>query len=161
MASPELDVERWAEEQFGDCELGDVRRTKRLVKLAGQAAAFPDGSTPAQTESWADCKAAYRLFDEADVSFEALCEPHWQSTRLRTEGTWLLIGDTTQIEFGIFREVSGLSPTGDGGGRGFFLHSELMVAADSEEIVGLADAAGRLRHNGQSATLGERISLRS
>lgn len=140
MASPELDVERWAEKQFGDCKLGDARRTKRAVKLARQAAAYPDGSTPAQTESWADCKAAYRLFDEDDVSFEALCEPHWQSTRSRTEGIWLLIGDTTQVEFGIFREVSGLSPTGDGGGRGFFLHSELMVAADSEEIVGLAGA---------------------
>lgn len=140
MASLELDVEKWAEEQFGNCELGDVRRTKRAMKLAAQAAAFPDGSTPAQTESWADCKAAYRFFDGNDVSFEAICEPHWKATRSRTDGTYLLIGDTTQIEFGIFREVSGLGPTGDGGGRGFFLHSELMVAADSEEIVGLAGA---------------------
>ena len=140
MASLTLDVDQWAEQTFGECQLGDTRRTKRAVKLAAQAATCPDGSTPRQTESWADCKAAYRLFDEDDVSFEALCEPHWQSTRCRTESTWLLIGDTTQVEFGIFREVSGLGPTGDGGGRGFFLHSELMVAADSEEIVGLAGA---------------------
>ena len=140
VASLELDVNQWAEEQFGECELGDARRTQRVVKLAVQAATFPDGSTPAQTESWGDCKAAYRFFDQDDVSFEAICEPHWRSTRSRTGGTWLLIGDTTQIEFGIFREVSGLGPTGDGGGRGYFLHSELMVAADSEEIVGLAGA---------------------
>jgi hypothetical protein len=138
VAHLELDVDEWAEEQFGNCRLGDGRRTKRAVKLAAQAATFPNGSTPAQAESWADCKATYRFFDADDVSFEALCEPHWQSTRSRQQGTWLLIGDTTQVEFGIFREVSGLGPTGDGGGRGFFLHSELMVSAETEEIVGLA-----------------------
>lgn len=136
----ELDVDRWAEENFGNCQLGDARRSLRAVKLAAQAAAFPDGSTPAQTESWACCKAAYRFFDADDVSFEAICEPHWESTCDRSEGTWLLIGDTTQVEFGIFREISGLGPTGDGGGRGFFLHSALMVSADTEEIVGLAGA---------------------
>ena len=72
MACLELDVAKWAEEQFGNCRLGDERRTRRAVKLATQAASFPDGSTPAQTESWADCKAAYRFFNEDDISFEAL-----------------------------------------------------------------------------------------
>lgn len=110
------------------------------MKLTAQAAAFPEGSTPAQTESWADCKAADRCFDEDEVSLEAIGKPHWPAARSRTEGTWLLLGDTTQVDFGSFREVSGLGPTGDGGGRGFFLHSELMVAADSEELVGLAGA---------------------
>ena len=51
----------------------------------------------------------YRLFDQDDVTFRALCEPHWQLTRARNGGTWLLIGDTTEIEFGIQRDVSGLA----------------------------------------------------
>ncbi len=33
MSSLTLDVAQWAEQQFGACELGDKRRTKRLVKL--------------------------------------------------------------------------------------------------------------------------------
>jgi len=136
----ELEIDKWAEQNFGDCELGDVRRTKRTVKLAAQAATHPDGSTPEQTEVWSDCKAAYRLFDQDDVTFAALCEPHWRLTRDRTGGTWLLIGDTTEIEFGIRREVSGLGPTGDGGGRGFFLHSSLMINAETDDIAGLAGA---------------------
>ena len=46
-----LETKEWARVTFGECELGDQRRTKRLVKLAEQTAAWPDGSTPAQTET--------------------------------------------------------------------------------------------------------------
>jgi len=140
MAMLELDIDKWAEENFGECQLGDARRTKRAVKLAAQVGARPDGSTPEQTECWADCKAAYRLFDQADVTFEALCEPHWHNTLAQTRETWLLIGDTTEIEFGYDRAVSGLGPVGNGSRRGFFLHSSLMINAATEEIAGLAKA---------------------
>ena len=128
----------WAEQNFGNCQLGDARRTRRAVTLAAQAASHPDGSTPIQTETWADCKAAYRLFDQDDVTFEGLCEPHWQLTREQAGGTWLLIGDTTQLEFG--RDLPGLGPTGDGKGFGFLLHSSLMIDAETEEVAGLAGA---------------------
>lgn len=140
MAMLELGIDKWAEQNFGECELGDARRTKRAVKFAAQVAADPDGSTPAQTEVWADCKAAYRLFDQDDVTFRALCEPHWQLTRARSGGTWLLIGDTTEISFSLQRDVSGLGPTGDGVGQGFLLHSSLMIDDESDEIAGLAGA---------------------
>jgi hypothetical protein len=140
VAKLELDVKRWAEQQFGACELGDRRRTKRAVTLAASVAAHPDGSTPDQTETWSDCKAAYRLFDQENVTFRALCQPHWQATRAQSEGTWLLIGDTTEIDFPTYRQIEGLGPTGNGGGRGFFLHSSLMIHAESEEIAGLAAA---------------------
>lgn len=143
MATVELDVEKWAQQNFGDCQLGDARRNKRAVKLAAQMAAHPDGSTPTQTESWADCKAAYRLMSEENVSFEALCEPHWQQTRAQStqsSGTFLLIGDTTEFDFGSHRDVQGLAPNGNGGGLGFLLHSSLMVGAQTDEVVGLAAA---------------------
>ena len=132
MAHLELDISRWANQQFGDCKLGDKRRTKRIVKLAEQVAAHPDGSTPEQTHEWGDCKAAYRLFDSDDVSFGTICEPHWQLTRAQIEGTWLLIGDTTEIDFGIHRETTGLGPTGNGGGLGFLLHSSLATLSRSK-----------------------------
>ena len=134
----ELDVNRWAEQQFGECELGDKRRTQRAVKVAGQFAADPSASTTRQTESWADCKAVYRLMNEEDVTFRALAEPHWRQTRARTSGHYLLLGDTTTLDFGSHRNVEGLGPVGDGGGRGFLLHSSLMVSAAGEEIFGLA-----------------------
>jgi Transposase DNA-binding/Transposase Tn5 dimerisation domain len=138
MVSFTLPPRQWAEEQFAACELGDFRRTRRAVEVAATFAANPSGSTPHQTENWADLKATYRLFDSDGVTFESLASPHWQQTRSRTSGHWLLLGDTTELDFGIHRAVKGLGPTGNGGGYGFHLHSALMVAADSEEIVGLA-----------------------
>jgi Transposase DNA-binding/Transposase Tn5 dimerisation domain len=133
-----LDAAEWAAENFGTCELGDARRTRRAVQVARQMAECPNGSTPNQTENWSDLKAVYRLFAEEDVTFNALAEPHWQATRRRARGVVLLIGDTTETDFGIHREVTGLGPTGDGWGRGFFLQSSLMVDAKTQEILGLA-----------------------
>ena len=75
MSSLTLNVSQWAEQQFGTCELGNKRRTKRLVKLASQVATKPDAATPKQTESWADCKAAYRLVKQEKVTFDAVIAP--------------------------------------------------------------------------------------
>lgn len=133
-----LDVAQWAQENFGTCDLKDARRTRRAVKVAQHMAEHPAGSSPAQAERWSDLKAMYRLFDEQDVTFTALASPHWQHTRAQARGTVLLLGDTMETDFGIHRQVQGLGPTGDGDGRGFFLHSSLMVLAQTGEIMGLA-----------------------
>src|SRR5258708_531938 len=133
-----LDVAEWAEKQFGSCRLGNLLRSRRAVKVAIQFASNPDASAPDQIDRWPDLKAAYRLFDQDDVTFTALAEPHWQQTRGLATGTCLLISDTMETDFGIHRQVDGLGPTGDGGGRGFMLHSSLMVQANTREVIGLA-----------------------
>ena len=135
-----LETKEWAEATFGECELGDQRRTKRLVRLAEQTAARPDGSTPEQTESWADCRAAYRLFDQEDVTFQEIIRPHCEQTRAscRPGDVKLLINDTTEVDYGYSRRAAGLGPTGNGFGRGFFLHSALMVDASNGCVDGLA-----------------------
>ena len=138
MSTLTLDVGEWAQENFGGCDLGDVRRTRRAVTVARQMAEHPDGSTPDQAEDWSDLKAMYRLFDAAEATFTALATSHWRRTRSLARGTVLLIGDTTETDFGIRRSVQGLGPTGDGYGLGFFLHSSMMVDAASGEILGLA-----------------------
>jgi hypothetical protein len=135
-----LDVAQWAEAQFGSCELGDVRRTRRAVKAASRFALSPDATTPQQIECWSDLKAAYRLLSQEPVTFRSLAEPHWQRTRTSAKGVCLLISDTTETNFGMRRHVqsANLGPTGNGKGRGFMLHSSLMVMADTREVVGLA-----------------------
>jgi hypothetical protein len=133
-----LDVLQWAEKQFGSCHLGNIARTRRAVKTAIQFAANPDASTPDQMERWSDLKAAYRLFDQEQVTFTALAEPHWQQTRALGTGTCLLIGDTMATDFGVHRHIKGLDSSSNGNGRGFLLHSSLMVQADTREVIGLA-----------------------
>jgi len=117
----------WARAEFGECQLGDRRRVERAVKYAQHVAAQPDGGTPEQTEGWSDCQAAYRLFDCPDVTFERLAEPHWQRTRASARGAVLLIDDTTETDYGRGSSVTGLGPTGNGGGDGCYLHSSLFV----------------------------------
>jgi len=133
----ELDVNVWAKQQFESCELGDARRTARAIKVAAQFAADPSASTPDQTETWSDCKAAYRLFDEEDVTFATLAEPHWRQTVAEAHGHCLLIGDTTIVSFGADRAIEDLGII-EGRTFGYLLHSALMVDADSEAILGLA-----------------------
>jgi len=135
-----LETKAWARSTFGDCELGDRRRTTRLIKVAEQAAARPDGSTPEQTESWGDCKAAYRLFDQDDVTFTEIIRPHCEQTRssCRPGDVKLIVNDTTEVDYGYSRRATGLGPTGNGFGRGFFLHSALMVDAADGRVDGLA-----------------------
>jgi hypothetical protein len=135
----------WAEEQFGQCELKDLRRTRRLTEVAASVLCHPSGSLPEQTTDMADLKAAYRLFACADVSFESIAGPHWEQTRQRPPGTYLVLDDTTELDFGIHRGIPGMGRTGNGGGWGFLLHSALVVRAEGEEVIGLAGQTIRYR----------------
>jgi hypothetical protein len=113
-----------------------VRPTPQVAQVAARFAEFPDGSTPEPIELWSDLKAVYRLFDGDAVRCAALAEPHWRLRRAAARGTVLLLGDTTETDFGIHRRVTGLGPTGDGRGRGSLLHNSLMVDPASGEILG-------------------------
>lgn len=133
----ELEPEVWSERQFGTCHLGDERRTRRLVTYARQMAEKPDASTPRQTENWADCKAAYRLFEQQDVTFEAVTAVHYRNTLDSLSGTYLVISDTTEIDFGYQSPRVGLGRLTAKHRRGFFLHSALVVDAQDGQIMGL------------------------
>lgn len=107
-------------------------------RLAQQVVSHPSGGFLEQTATWADLKAAYHLLDRTEATFASIAEMHWQQTRRRSAGRYLVLGDTTELNFGVYRDIPGLGPTGNGGGWGFLLHSGLLVAAEGEEIFGLA-----------------------
>lgn len=134
------DPQTWAEREFGHCVLGDKRRNIRLIKLAKQVAARPDGSTPDQTETWGELKGAYRFFGEEDVTFQAIIAPHCERVRggCLSGDVKLILNDTTELDYTNLKQTTGLGPIGNGGGNGFFLHSGLMVDAASGHIEGMA-----------------------
>src|SRR4051812_32108810 len=70
------EARRWAETQFGTAELGDARRTHRLVSIMAAIARAPDESLPRQLGSLANAKAGYRLFDCGAVTRTAVMDPH-------------------------------------------------------------------------------------
>jgi hypothetical protein len=54
--------EDWAVEEFGAADLGDARRTQRLIALARRLAQSPHCSFPNALND-ADLKATWRFFD--------------------------------------------------------------------------------------------------
>lgn len=153
----QLDAAAWAKQQFGNCQLGDARRTKRLIQVAQQVANHPSGSFPQQIKDWGDLKAAYRLFDQDEVTFAAIASPHWEQTRAVGEGTYLVLGDTTEITFGHDPDIEGLSDIGNGSQQGFLLHNALLVEAETQTLLGVA---GQTIHYRQAAPKKESKSQR-
>lgn len=147
------DPATWAAIQFAAAQLGDRRRTRRLVTLAAQVAADPTSSLPKQTGDWGDLKAAYRLLDRPEATFAAIASPHWRATvEGAGAGRSLILDDTTEIDFGPTRKAAGLGPVGSGVGRGFLIHSGLMVAPGDEGVAGLA---GQILFHRRPAPKGE------
>ena len=152
MESVIQDTQMWTQTNFARAELGDVRRTKRLMILAAQVAADPSASLPEQTGTWNDLRAAYNLFDCEDVTFEAIAAPHWEQTKTTRSEILLILEDTTEIDYSLNRKIKDLSPVGSGTRQGFHLHSGLMVSAEDDRIHGLA---GQLIYHRQHISKGE------
>lgn len=140
---------QWAQKEFAFADLGDSRLTKRLVNVATNLAASPGGTLPQAFPEWAELKAAYRFFDNRRVDFQKVLQPHLEQTRLacREPGEYLIIEDSTTLDFSGHPRTEGLGVIGDGQGRGFELHSALAVRVEAwtleqrpeGQVVGLFD----------------------
>lgn len=134
------DNKHWVEDQFGDCQLGNRLRTKRLEKVASAMLTCPEKSLPKQNTKWSDLKAAYRLFDNERVTFDAVAEQHWKKTKTTNRGRHLLISDTTDIDHFSHPATTGLGQLGKGDGWGMQLHSCLVYSCNDKQIAGQAGA---------------------
>jgi Transposase DNA-binding len=131
--------EEWAVETFGAAELGDVRRTDRLIKLASALGENPSVSLPASMRNWADTHAAYQFLGNQAMSHEQIMAPHLAATYQEAAGRSqvLLIGDTTDVNLSTHKATTGLGPVGRGNkAKGFFVHSVLAVDAQDKQLLG-------------------------
>jgi hypothetical protein len=128
-----LPAAQWAQNEFGFAQLGDKRRNQRLVKIASHLAAHPGGTMPQAFPDWAELKAAYRFFSQKGVQFASVITPHLERTRTvcSAPGEYLIIEDTTLLDFSRHSATKHLGVIGDGGGRGFELHSALAVRVEA------------------------------
>src|SRR6266704_864182 len=108
--------DKWAVETFGTTELGDLRRTDRLVKMATVIAENPSASLPESMRNWAGTLAAYRFLDTEDITHEQIMLPHWISTRQEAmqRSRVLLAADTTDVNLSSHETAEGLGPIGRG-----------------------------------------------
>ena len=127
-----------ARAHFADAALGDNRRSKRLVTMAGQILSQPRGTLPTKIADPYQLDAAYRFFRSPGVSPDAIQAPHRRRTREeldRFEGVVLIAHDGTELNFTSLA-VPGLGVLGGKNQRGFVAHNSLAVT-ESGEVLGL------------------------
>lgn len=128
MELDEATVARIAHE-FAKLELGDPRRTRRVVEFVTAMARHPQQSLPSALETEAALEGAYRLLNNENVDLDDLLSEHRDRTvdRARAAGEVLVLHDTTTCSFEHAdpREI-GYLPTGK---AGLFAHVSLVVDA--------------------------------
>jgi hypothetical protein len=136
---------------FGRARLGDERRRSRLVALANQVASHPGGTLPKKLCSPPAYQGMYRLCKSESVTHSAVLETHRTLTLEKMRdypGTVLIIHDTTELDYSSRSSLQAdLGQIGDGGGRGYECHNSLAVAANSGELLGLANQILHRRAN--------------
>lgn len=137
----------WASETFGRCELGDARRTHRLVTMAGQLAAHTGASPAAACQGdTAAVEGTYRFLRNDAVDPEAIARAGFAATVRaleRCRGDILAPEDTTTLSYShAVREALGdIGGPGASYQRGFMVHSVLALDAQHGTTLGLLEQA--------------------
>jgi len=96
-----LDTTRWAVSEFADAELGDLRRTQRLVELAHALAQRPGAALPAACGNGAMRKAASRFFTNDAIVPADMLQSHIEATSSRRNAAPLVLAvhETTEAHW--------------------------------------------------------------
>ena len=125
----------WVRHEFTGIRLGDERLDKRLIKTAEMLAKSPQSPINEACRTWADTKAAYRLFDNPKARVQAILAPHVEATRKRVEqieGWVLCIQDTVFVSYGRHPHTKGLGPIGTSNAsheRGLIMHNAVAFTS--------------------------------
>jgi len=120
-----LDTTSWAVSEFADAELGDLRRTQRLVELAHALAQRPGAALPEACGNGAMLKAAYRFFTNDAIVPDDMLQSHIEATysRLNTAPLVLAVQDTTEANWTNLHVTEGLGPLGNSACHGLLVHT--------------------------------------
>lgn len=140
-----LDCRSFGERNFAGLQLGDARRTERLVSLADQLLRHPGGTLPHKLPDPADLRAFYRLMRCPEVTHERLLAGHTALTRERmaacaAEGRVVLIlHDATELDYTQLKSLKAqLGQIGQGTHRGYICQNSLAMQAEPPQVLGLA-----------------------
>jgi len=128
---------------FADAQLGDKRRTERLVATADLMARRPGGSLPQKLNNPKDLKACYRWMDRKEVTHDAILQSHRKATFEKIDqcqSPILILHDATEMDFTSHASVAGnLGQIVNGHQRGYIAQNSLAVDSRTRRILGLAN----------------------
>lgn len=145
-----MNAESFGEVNFGKADLGDVRRTKRLVALVDLMVRRPGGTLPQKLPNPKDLRAFYRLMNCKKVTHAAILAPHRAATQARideTAGPVLILHDATELDFTTHFSLDALGQIGNGNRRGYIVQNSLAVDAETRSVLGLYNQVLHRRDN--------------
>src|SRR5262245_54693629 len=139
-------VQSWAEEEFGEAELGDARRTARLVAFAAAVAARPAGTVTRALSLNAEREGAFRLLENSSVRPDSVRAAVVGATGRRCAGLGRVIVplDATSLKVTDERAAKGLGAIGPtkSGARGVHAMTALAVSLEGVQHGGKHHDAG-------------------
>lgn len=133
----------FAQANFAQLNLGDKRRTCRLVQSVEEMCRHPGGTLPEKLNRPANLRGFYRLMNQSEVTHKVLMDGHTAQTRRCIEGlgtdTVLWLHDATELDYTSKKSLKGhLGQIGQGTRQGYICHNSLAVRADTGETLGLS-----------------------
>lgn len=127
---------------FGRVDLGDQRRTDRLVTMVDIMCRHPGGTLPDKLNRPADLRAFYRLMNRPEATHAVLIKSHGEATRASIAalgtGVVLILHDATELDYTTKATLADdLGQIGQGTHRGYICHNSLAARADTGEVLGL------------------------
>ena len=132
----------FGELNFGQAQLGDKRRTARLVRTANLMCRRPGGTLPQKLNAPKDLRGAYRLFQSEEVTHRSILESHQKVTLQKVVSVGrpvLVLHDATELNYTTHRSLKKLGQIGSGYGRGYIAQNSLAVDPETREAFGLCN----------------------
>ena len=133
-------TESFGEVNFSQAQLGDARRTRRLVKTVDLMCRRPGGTLPQKLNAPKDLRAFYRLMNCDEVTHEAILSAHRDvvlNKIAQTKSTVLILSDATEMDYSTHESLRELGQIGNGNHRGYIVQNSLAVDANTRNVLGL------------------------
>jgi hypothetical protein len=122
----------FGERNFSGIDLGDQRRTARLIQAADDMCRHPGGTLPDKFPKPADLRAFYRLMNCEKVTHDIVLQAHADDTRACVAACGanvvLLLHDGTELDYTTRTNLSEhMGQIGKGTRRGYICHNSLAV----------------------------------
>jgi hypothetical protein len=123
-------MEQWITEELERTELGDKRRTKRLMKIVSNLSEKPEASVPQASETWSETKATYNFWDSPYIKPSMIRQGHRDATveRIAEHQVVLAIQDTTELNYTSHKALSGTGYLDSKYAQGLKVHSVLTAS---------------------------------
>ena len=138
-----IDVNHWAYDEFKNLKINCGRTIKRFIRSVVTLSRNIGESIAGASDSKAEAKAMYRLFENKKVTEEVVLDAHRKATiqKMKESGESIILSiqDTTMLNYATHKKTKGLGDFGAGpDDKGLIVHSALAVTPNGIAL-GLLD----------------------